>query len=97
MIIFHTDKTEYDENKIIEELKICEEEYHKKHAILIVSEKILDVEIRSSGTGDPPLWICPKTIDLPEYPVSSLIRLASFSTSNIFRLSLRRRYEKNII
>ena len=39
-----TDKTEYDENKIIEELKICEEEYHKKHAILIVSEKILDVE-----------------------------------------------------
>ena len=38
------DKTEYDENKIIEELKICEEEYHKKHAILIVSEKILDVE-----------------------------------------------------
>ena len=25
-----TDKTEYDENKIIEELKICEEEYHKK-------------------------------------------------------------------
>ena len=40
----HADKTEYDENKIIEELKICEEEYHKKHAILIVSEKILDVE-----------------------------------------------------
>ena len=39
-----TDKTEYDENKIIEELKICEEEYHKKHAIIIVSEKILDVE-----------------------------------------------------
>ena len=39
-----TDKTEYDENKIIEELKICEGEYHKKHAILIVSEKILDVE-----------------------------------------------------
>ena len=33
-----------DENKIIEELKICEEEYHKKHAIIIVSEKILDVE-----------------------------------------------------
>ena len=26
------------------ELKICEEEYHKKHAIIIVSEKILDVE-----------------------------------------------------
>ena len=37
-------KKAQDENIIIEELKICEEEYHKKHAIIIVSEKILDVE-----------------------------------------------------
>ena len=33
-----TDKTEYDENKIIEELKICEEEYHKKLANRISEE-----------------------------------------------------------
>ena len=54
----------------------------------MASSAILDAKIRSSGTGDPPLWICPKTIDLPEYPVSSLIRLASFSTSNIFSLTI---------
>ena len=54
----------------------------------MASSAILDAKIRSSGTGDPPLCICPKTIDLPEYPVSSLIRLASFSTSNIFSLTI---------
>ena len=39
-----TDKTGFDETKVIEELKKCEEVYHKKHAIIIVSENILDVE-----------------------------------------------------
>lgn len=39
-----TDKTDFDETKVIEELKKCEEVYHKKHAIIIVSENILDVE-----------------------------------------------------
>lgn len=38
-----TNKTGYDEDKIIQELMINEKEYHKKHAIIIVSEKILDV------------------------------------------------------
>lgn len=39
-----TDKTGYDENQIIELLKVNEKEYHKRHAIVIVSERILDVE-----------------------------------------------------
>ncbi len=40
-----TNKTGYDEDKVIKELKKNEEEYHKRHAIVIVSEKILDVEL----------------------------------------------------
>lgn len=39
-----SDKTGYDEDKIIELLKINENEYHKRHAIVIASERIFDVE-----------------------------------------------------
>lgn len=39
-----TDKTGYDEDKIIREMKKNEEEYHKRHAIIIASERIFDVE-----------------------------------------------------
>lgn len=39
-----TDKTGYDEDKIIELLKVNENEYHKRHAIIIASERIFDVE-----------------------------------------------------
>lgn len=39
-----SDKTGYDEDKIIDLLKINENEYHKRHAIVIASERIFDVE-----------------------------------------------------
>ncbi|MGN1182206.1 MAG: 6-phosphofructokinase, partial [Faecalibacillus sp.] len=39
-----TDKTGYDEEKIIDLLKINEKDYHKRHAIIIASERIFDVE-----------------------------------------------------
>lgn len=39
-----TDKTGYDEDQIIELLKVNETEYHKRHAIVIASERIFDVE-----------------------------------------------------
>lgn len=39
-----TDKTGYDEDKIIELLKVNENEYHKTLAIIIASERIFDVE-----------------------------------------------------
>ena len=39
-----TDKTGYDEEKIIQLLKINDKDYHKRHAIIIASERIFDVE-----------------------------------------------------
>lgn len=39
-----TDKTGYDEEKIVKLLKINDVDYHKRHAIIIASERILDVE-----------------------------------------------------
>lgn len=39
-----TNKTGYDEDKIIEMMDYCEKYQNKKHAIIITSEKLIDVE-----------------------------------------------------